>query len=115
MSQIGNNFSNVFSTFDTIKELLNKLMINGMGKSKGSKEYELTELGQKLEKMGLSLISTMLSSFLGANKDQNRSKMVESALKLFSSIRMFESVINREMIKTSLINWMEPQNAKNSK
>jgi len=115
MSSVANNFSNVFSTFDTIKELLNKLMINGMGKYKGNKRQKLTELGQKLDRMGLSLISNILYSFLEANKNQNMPKMVESALKLFSSIRMFESVINREMIKTSLISWMEPQNAKNSK
>jgi len=104
----------VLSTFDVIKIKVNELIINGVDNFNRDNFVDLNELMDKLKSLRLNFIVNLLAKFSVSLKEKNKSEIAKNALRIISTTRMFESIMNIELIKKDLINYMERENAEGS-
>ncbi|HEY0088349.1 MAG TPA: hypothetical protein VGB37_05875 [Candidatus Lokiarchaeia archaeon] len=104
----------VLSTFDVIKIKVNELIINGVDNFNRDNFVDLNELMDKLKSLRLNFIVNLLAKFSVSLKEKNKSEIAKNALRIISTTRMFESIMNIELIKKDLINYMGRENAEGS-
>ena len=102
----------ILSVFDIIKSKLNELIIHGAERYNPVNFLDIKDLKEKLKSLHLTLIAECLKEFLESLERNDNAKTSTSVLKIISITRMFESIMNIELIKKDLINWMDQINAK---
>ncbi|TFG30171.1 MAG: hypothetical protein EU532_01665 [Promethearchaeota archaeon] len=102
----------IFFIFDSIKSKLNDLIIYGAESYNTPNISEIMDLKEKLKTLNLTLIVESLEEFLDSMEKNEKSKIAKNVLKIISITRMFESIMNIELIKKELFYWIELTNAK---
>jgi hypothetical protein len=101
----------VLNIFDVVKQRLNGLFIEGIESFSREHYSEIVELKDKLKELKLNLIVDLLEKFI-ASLDQLKNSQIEgkakieaatNALRIIATTRMFESVMNVELIKEKLL------------
>lgn len=104
------NTAEIFSVFDTIKPLLNEILIKGVESISRENYTEITQLKEKLENMNLKSLNQELDFFL-INIDQIlqtkisielRRGIAENALQIITIIRMYERMMTLQLIINEL-------------
>ena len=111
---IDKSVKEIMLTFDVIKTKVNKLIINGVDNFNSDNSIDLNELMDKLKSLRLHFITNLLAKFLVSLKEKKKSEIAKNALRIISTTRMFESIMNIELIKKVLINYMGKEHAESS-
>ncbi len=100
----------IFNLFDIVKSRINEILLKGIGNISKENYSEIIDLRDKVYKMNLNLMGDLLERFVSllgqlSQEKQNHELKVDAsitAIKIISTARMFETVMNVEIIKTNL-------------
>lgn len=97
--------------FDIIKNKINKFLIKGLENIDKNDYSRMVELKEKLSSMNLDIIANSLEFFLDSlnmlttnkNNKEIRSDVSIKALKVLTTLRVFETIMSVELIKKALL------------
>jgi len=96
--------------FDIVKSRINEILLKGIGNISAESYSEIINLRDRVYKMNLNLMGDLLERFIKVLRQLSQEKHNEeikseasiTALKIISTARMFETVMNIEIIKKNL-------------